>query len=84
MTETSGAAFRPLNPEEYAKWGAVGKLSGSNEAKIVDLETGVALPPAKQGELWLRGPLVMKGNPFFIKCGIHYVPFSNQQLVALL
>lgn len=61
MTETSGAAFRPSNPEEYAKWGAVGKLSGSNDAKIVDLETGVALPPGKQGELWLRGPLVMKG-----------------------
>lgn len=84
MTETSGAAFRPSNPEEYAKRGAVGKLNGSHEAKIVDLETGVALPPGKQGELWFRGPLVMKGNPFLIKCSIRYIPFPYEQLVALL
>ncbi|KAH6781795.1 AMP-dependent synthetase and ligase family protein [Perilla frutescens var. frutescens] len=61
MTETTGAAFRVTNPEEYAKWGAVGKLNGTNQAKIVDLETGIALPSGKQGELWLRGATVMKG-----------------------
>ncbi|KAL7135904.1 hypothetical protein ABFS83_11G129500 [Erythranthe nasuta] len=61
MTETSGAAFRAINREEYCRWGSVGKLAGTNEAKIVDLETGIALPPGKQGELWIRGPTVMKG-----------------------
>lgn len=62
MTETSGSAFRLMNPDEYVRWGSVGKLSGTNEAKIVDLETGIGLPPGKQGELWVRGPTVMKGN----------------------
>nr|QTO31276.1 4-coumarate-CoA ligase [Ocimum kilimandscharicum] len=61
MTETSGAAFRAINPQEYAKRGSVGKLIGTNEAKIVDLQTGTALPPGKKGELWLRGPTIMKG-----------------------
>lgn len=62
MTETSGAAFRLTNPREYSKWGTVGKLNGTNQAKIVDLETGIALPPTKQGELWVRGPIIMKGS----------------------
>ncbi|KAH6758576.1 hypothetical protein C2S51_018811 [Perilla frutescens var. frutescens] len=61
MTETTGTTFRPTNPEECTKWGAVGKLNGTNQAKIVDLETGIALPSGKQGELWLRGATVMKG-----------------------
>lgn len=77
MTETTGAAFRLINPEEYGKWGAVGKLSGTNEAKIVDLETGIALPSGKQGELWLRGPTIMKGNQFILWIAsrdiLHYI-----------
>ncbi|KAM0979355.1 hypothetical protein ACFX13_015503 [Malus domestica] len=31
------------------------------KTKIVDPETGEALPPGKRGELWLRGPTIMKG-----------------------
>lgn len=62
MTETSGAAGRATSPEEYGRWGSVGRISGTNEAKIVDLDTGIALPPGKRGELWLRGPTIMKGN----------------------
>ncbi|KAI3463087.1 hypothetical protein Pfo_019750 [Paulownia fortunei] len=61
MTETSGAAFRAVNPDEYVRWGSVGKVLGTSEAKIVDLDTGIGLPPGKQGELWVRGPTVMKG-----------------------
>ncbi|KAG8384941.1 hypothetical protein BUALT_Bualt04G0170500 [Buddleja alternifolia] len=30
-------------------------------AKIVDPETGIALPCGTQGELWMKGPIVMKG-----------------------
>ncbi|GFP94069.1 4-coumarate--coa ligase-like 9 [Phtheirospermum japonicum] len=61
MTETSGVAFRPVGDDEYARWGSVGKLIGTNEAKIIDLETGIGLPPGKQGELWIKGPTIMKG-----------------------
>ncbi|KAL0017222.1 hypothetical protein SO802_004291 [Lithocarpus litseifolius] len=41
--------------------GSTGRLSGGFEAKIVDPDTGHALPPCKQGELWIRGPTIMKG-----------------------
>ncbi|KAK4483206.1 hypothetical protein RD792_010386, partial [Penstemon davidsonii] len=61
MTETTGAAFRAVSPDEYIKWGSVGKLIGNCEAKIVDPNTAIALPPGKQGELWFKGPTVMKG-----------------------
>jgi len=39
----------------------VGRALPNVEVKIVDIETGAALPPGKQGELCTRGYLVMKG-----------------------
>ncbi len=39
----------------------VGRALPDVEVKIVDIETGEALPPGKQGELCTRGYLVMKG-----------------------
>ncbi|KAJ4834307.1 hypothetical protein Tsubulata_034320 [Turnera subulata] len=41
--------------------GSVGKLWPGCEAKIVDPDTGDAMPPGKQGELWVRSPTLMKG-----------------------
>ncbi|KAH9422649.1 hypothetical protein DERP_003326 [Dermatophagoides pteronyssinus] len=38
------------------KPGSVGRPSPGVEMKIIDLETGVALPAEKQGEILLRGP----------------------------
>ncbi|KAL1833050.1 hypothetical protein ACET3Z_002701 [Daucus carota] len=61
MTETAGAIFRSTSPEESLRRGSVGKLTGHCQARIVDPESGNALPPGKLGELWIRGPLVMKG-----------------------
>lgn len=62
MTETAGAIFRSTSPEESLRRGSVGKLTGHCQARIVDPESGNALPPGKLGELWIRGPLVMKGR----------------------
>ena len=62
MTETTGAIFRSISPEESLHWGSAGKLTAHCEARIVDPESGNALPPGKQGELWIRGPQVMKGR----------------------
>ncbi|TYI51375.1 hypothetical protein E1A91_D12G171400v1 [Gossypium mustelinum] len=61
LTETTGRVFSTMVPDETQAEGATGKLMPNCEAKIVDPETGAALPPAKPGELWVRGPLVMRG-----------------------
>ncbi|CAI9757355.1 unnamed protein product [Fraxinus pennsylvanica] len=61
LTESSGAATRTLGPDEAKRYGTVGRLSENLEAKIVDPENGNALPPGKLGELWFRGPIIMKG-----------------------
>ncbi|KAG9447213.1 hypothetical protein H6P81_013341 [Aristolochia fimbriata] len=61
LTETGGGVARTSGPEESRRYGSVGRLVENIEAKIVDPETGEALPPGKQGELWVRGPLIMKG-----------------------
>jgi acyl-CoA synthetase (AMP-forming)/AMP-acid ligase II len=41
--------------------GSVGRLAANVEAMIVDPDTGVRLGPGERGELWLRGPQVMRG-----------------------
>ncbi len=58
-TETCGAIAvetpRPI-PDE----GSVGRVAGF-EIKIADPGTGKALPPGAEGEVWVRGPSVMRG-----------------------
>lgn len=56
------------DPEECKILGSVGLLTENMEAKIVDPVTGEALPPDQRGELWLRGPTVMKGNDRLLTC----------------
>ncbi|XP_010520611.1 PREDICTED: 4-coumarate--CoA ligase-like 9 [Tarenaya hassleriana] len=61
LTESSGPASSTFGPEETVRYGSVGRISENLEGKIVDPVTGKALPPNQKGELWLRGPIVMKG-----------------------
>lgn len=51
-----------MSPEESQRHGSVGRLAENMEAKIVDPVTGEALLPGQKGELWLRGPTIMKGH----------------------
>lgn len=62
LTESSGGVFRSIDQEESSRHGSTGKMSWSFKARIVDPETGESLAPCKEGELWIRGPTVMKGT----------------------
>jgi acyl-CoA synthetase (AMP-forming)/AMP-acid ligase II len=41
--------------------GSVGALIPNTEARLVDAETGEDVPEGEEGEIWIRGPQVMKG-----------------------
>jgi acyl-CoA synthetase (AMP-forming)/AMP-acid ligase II len=61
MTETSPVTHSsPVDPAQV-KYGSVGVPAPNTECKIVDLETGEALGPNKEGEVCVRGPQIMKG-----------------------
>ncbi|RCV17992.1 hypothetical protein SETIT_3G265000v2 [Setaria italica] len=61
LTETTAGFCRAAGEEESGEIGSVGRLLWGAEVKIVHPETGLALPPGMPGELWVRGPFVMKG-----------------------
>lgn len=61
LTETSPVTHSSPAPPRELKFGSVGVPAPNTEVKIVDLETGQALPPGERGEVCVRGPQVMKG-----------------------
>ncbi|XP_027358439.1 4-coumarate--CoA ligase-like 9 [Abrus precatorius] len=60
LTESTAGVARSTN-EEIDRVGTTGRLSADVEAKIVNPNTGEAMLPGQQGELWIRGPTIMKG-----------------------
>jgi acyl-CoA synthetase (AMP-forming)/AMP-acid ligase II len=58
---TEGAAAMTIVPLDAPRRGSVGRLLPGTEARIVDPERGADLGPGRTGELWLRGPQVMRG-----------------------
>ncbi|KAK4853019.1 hypothetical protein QYF36_002403 [Acer negundo] len=61
LTESTGIGASTDSLEESRRYGTAGKLSPSMEAKIVDPDSGEALSVNRTGELWLKGPAIMKG-----------------------
>lgn len=61
MTETSPATHCTGSDAGNTKHGSVGMCVPNTEAKLVDVDTGEAVGAGKRGELWVRGPQVMKG-----------------------
>jgi len=68
LTETGGATH--MNLSSFAKitgfmasekFGSIGVPLPDTEVRIVHLETGEEVPAGKEGELYVRGPQVMKG-----------------------
>ena len=60
-TETSPVTHTDFDDPRRARIGSVGHLLPNTECKVVDLVTGAALGPNQRGEIWIRGPQVMKG-----------------------
>ena len=59
LTETSPATH--VNPDDDWRYGAAGVTIRNTETRIVDVVTGENLPVGERGEVWVRGPQVMKG-----------------------
>lgn len=67
LTETSGGITR-LSPSDHDPGGprsrflhSCGKAANGHEVMIVDTESGAEVSPGKAGEIWVRGPQVMRG-----------------------
>jgi acyl-CoA synthetase (AMP-forming)/AMP-acid ligase II len=62
MTELSPVSHKSrLARIEETPPGSVGALIPNTEARLVDPETGEDAPEGEEGEIWIRGPQVMKG-----------------------
>jgi OPC-8:0 CoA ligase-1 len=62
LTESCGATTFFISDEQAkAHPASCGRLVPTFSAKMVDTETGSALPPGRKGELWLKSPTIMKG-----------------------
>lgn len=60
LTEVSPLSHSSV-PSHENKPGSVGYCLPNTECKIVDYQTGEELGPHEEGEIWVRGPQVMKG-----------------------
>jgi acyl-CoA synthetase (AMP-forming)/AMP-acid ligase II len=61
LTEASPVTHISPTDLAGAKNGSVGRLLPNTECRIVDPETAAGLGPDLPGELWIRGPQIMKG-----------------------
>jgi len=61
LTETSPASLAVLDERGKIKPGSVGQCIPNTECQIVDIDTLKPLGAKERGELWIRGPQVMKG-----------------------
>ncbi|MGI9066828.1 MAG: AMP-binding protein [Pyrinomonadaceae bacterium] len=61
LTEVSPLSHASLASPKKQKPGSVGYCLPNTECKIVDYTTGAELAPEEEGEIWVRGPQIMKG-----------------------
>jgi acyl-CoA synthetase (AMP-forming)/AMP-acid ligase II len=61
MTEASPVTHAVRDNVDWKKVGSIGPVLAGTECQVVDITTGEALGPGADGEIWIRGPQVMKG-----------------------
>lgn len=61
MTESSPVTHMSPEDPQKIKPGSVGPCVSNTECKVVDSATGAELGANQNGEIWVRGPQVMKG-----------------------
>jgi len=61
LTETSPAAIITSEDPAKIKPGSIGSPIANTECRVVDPETGRDVAPGIDGEIWIRGPQVMRG-----------------------
>ena len=63
LRDDGGEPRHPLSPtsREPKKPGSAGKVVPNTEVKLVDVVSGEAVAQGAEGELWIRGPQIMKG-----------------------
>jgi long-chain acyl-CoA synthetase len=61
LTETTSAVTSNRGRDYLSRPNSVGRLVAVVDARVVDPETGFDRPPGAVGELWFRGPDVVRG-----------------------
>lgn len=61
LTETSPVTHLDSDDPAVIKLGTIGHPVPNTECQVAEIGTGRALGPDEDGELWVRGPQVMKG-----------------------
>jgi acyl-CoA synthetase (AMP-forming)/AMP-acid ligase II len=61
LTETSPVALITSGDPTKIKHGSIGFPVANTECRIVNIETGRDVAPGEDGEIWIRGPQVMRG-----------------------
>lgn len=64
MSEAGGVTHSNLSVSDFVekkKPGSIGVPVPDTEIKIVDLETGEEAADGKEGEMWIKGPQIMRG-----------------------
>jgi len=61
LTETSPVTHTNPPIREQIKIASIGLCIPNTECMVVDVVSGAALGPNQQGEIWVRGPQVMRG-----------------------
>jgi PAS domain S-box-containing protein len=58
---TEAVAFSHFTPRDRARMTSVGVAVPGTECRVVDVASQDDVPPGKLGEVWVRGPQVMRG-----------------------